>query len=42
MKIILKGSYMSLSSFESEELNDFTIITGKNGTGKTQLIQLIN
>ena len=33
---------MSLSSFESEELNDFTIITGKNGTGKTQLIQLIN
>jgi ABC-type transport system involved in cytochrome c biogenesis ATPase subunit len=41
MKIILRDSYKSLKPFESEELTDFVIITGKNGSGKTQLLNLI-
>lgn len=41
MKISLKGSFKSLSDFESEELPDFTVITGKNGSGKSQLLDLI-
>ncbi|WP_445722364.1 AAA family ATPase [Flavobacterium sp.] len=40
MILKLKGTYISLSDFVSEELNDFTVITGKNGSGKSQLIQL--
>ncbi len=41
MKIKIEGKYKSLSTFESEELADFTVITGKNGSGKSQLIELI-
>jgi energy-coupling factor transporter ATP-binding protein EcfA2 len=41
MKLIFKGNYKSLSDFESDELSDFTVITGKNGSGKTQLINCI-
>lgn len=41
MKIKLKGQYKSLKDFESEELPDFTVITGKNGSGKTQLLDAI-
>lgn len=40
MILELKGNYISLSDFISEELNNFTVITGKNGSGKSQLIQL--
>lgn len=39
MKIIFKGEYRSLSDFESENLPDFTVITGKNGSGKSQLVE---
>ncbi|WP_412476118.1 ATP-dependent nuclease [Flavobacterium sp. TBRC 19031] len=42
MKIILKNQYKSLYPFESEELNNFTVITGKNGSGKSQLLSLID
>jgi predicted ATPase len=42
MKIILKDTYKSLRPFESEELNRLTIITGKNGSGKSQILELIN
>ena len=42
MRMVLKDVYRSLSPFESEELNDLTIITGRNGSGKTQLLDLIN
>ena len=41
MKIILTDEYKSLKPFQSEELNDFTVITGKNGSGKSQLLYLI-
>jgi len=41
MKIKLKGEYKSLVDFTSSELPDFTVITGENGSGKTQLITLI-
>lgn len=41
MKLTVAGQYKSIKSFESEELNDFSIITGKNGSGKTQLLNLI-
>lgn len=41
MKILLKDNYKSLQSFESETLNSLTVITGKNGSGKSQLLTLI-
>ena len=41
MKIIFEGTYKSLSSFQSDELTDLCIITGKNGSGKSQLVDLI-
>lgn len=42
MKIKLNEQYKSLQPFESEELESLTIITGKNGSGKTQLLSLIS
>jgi AAA15 family ATPase/GTPase len=41
MKIKLTGQYKSLANFESDELSDFCIITGKNGSGKSQLLEAI-
>lgn len=42
MKIEFKGKYKSLTDFVSENLSDFVVITGKNGSGKSQLLQVIN
>jgi predicted ATPase len=42
MKFKFTGKYKSIADFESEELSDFTVITGKNGTGKSQLINCID
>ncbi len=41
MKIKLNTTYKSLQPFESEELSNFTVIVGKNGSGKSQLLNLI-
>jgi predicted ATPase len=41
MRALLKNTYKSLEPFESEELSNFTVITGKNGSGKSQLLDLI-
>ncbi|MFD2519665.1 ATP-dependent nuclease [Emticicia soli] len=41
MKIEIKQKYKSLNPFISEELNGLTVITGKNGSGKSQLLELI-
>lgn len=39
MRVKLLKNYKSLSSFTSDDLPDFTVIVGKNGSGKSQLIQ---
>ncbi|WP_338648259.1 ATP-binding protein [Flavobacterium sp. KS-LB2] len=41
MKITLLDKYKSLHPFESDELDSLTVITGKNGSGKSQLLNLI-
>jgi ATPase subunit of ABC transporter with duplicated ATPase domains len=41
MKITLLDRYKSLQPFTSDELNSLTVITGKNGSGKSQLLNLI-
>jgi hypothetical protein len=41
MIISLYGKFKSLSTFDSDDLPDFTVITGKNGSGKTQFLELI-
>ncbi len=41
MKINFKGTYKSLTDFESDDLSNLTVITGKNGSGKTQLLNAI-
>ncbi len=41
MKIELKRSYLSISELECPELPDFTVLTGQNGAGKTQLLQAL-
>jgi predicted ATPase len=41
MKIKLTRPYKSLSPFESEDLPAFAIIIGKNGSGKSQLVEKI-
>ncbi len=42
MKLTFNGQYQSLTSFPDTELNDFSIITGLNGSGKTHLLRAIN
>ena len=41
MKISLQDEYKSLQPFVSEDLSNFVVITGKNGSGKSQLLRLI-
>lgn len=41
MKIKLSGTFKSLSQLESDDLGDFTVIIGKNGTGKTHFVELL-
>jgi predicted ATPase len=41
MIIKFQGEHKSLKTFESDNLDDFSVITGKNGCGKSQLIELI-
>ncbi|MCP9237945.1 AAA family ATPase [Lewinella sp. JB7] len=41
MRLKFEGSYKSITSFEWDNVPKLTVITGKNGTGKTQLLELI-
>lgn len=41
MKLTLKSSHLSITSFPSVELPPFTLITGVNGAGKTHLLEAI-
>lgn len=42
MRITLKDKYKSLNPFISDDLSDLTVIIGKNGSGKSQLLNLIS
>ncbi|MDW3645519.1 MAG: ATP-binding protein [Bacteroidia bacterium] len=42
MKIRLQGKFRSLSDFETPVLPNLCIITGLNGSGKSQLLSLLN
>lgn len=37
-----KGTYKSIKSLKWEDIPNFVVVTGKNGSGKTQLLELIN
>ncbi len=39
---LISGTYKSLGNFSWEEIPNFVVITGKNGSGKTQLLELLN
>ncbi|MCB0195675.1 MAG: AAA family ATPase [Anaerolineae bacterium] len=41
MNIRFSSRYLSITEFEWEEIPEFAIITGPNGSGKTQLLDLI-
>ncbi len=41
MKLEFVSPHKSIESFDSIDLDDFSIFTGKNGSGKTQLLQAI-
>ena len=41
MKIIFKQQYISITQFAPIEVNDFSILTGKNGSGKTHFLNAI-
>jgi ABC-type cobalamin/Fe3+-siderophores transport system ATPase subunit len=42
MDIIFNGKYKSITKFEWKNIPSFVVITGPNGTGKSQLLELIN
>lgn len=42
MQIKFEGKYKSITSFEWTDVPDFVVITGPNGTGKSQLLDLIH
>ncbi len=39
---LIKGDYKSIKSLKWDDIPDFVVITGKNGSGKTQLLELIH
>ncbi|UPQ79642.1 AAA family ATPase [Flavobacterium azooxidireducens] len=41
MKINYKSDYISIKSFSPIEINDFSILTGKNGSGKTHFLSAL-
>lgn len=42
MEIKFEGKYKSITSFVWKDIPDFVVITGPNGTGKSQLLELIH
>ena len=42
MKISIIKKYKGLTPFETPDLPDFVILTGKNGSGKSQFLELLN
>ena len=39
---LTEGTYKSIKSLKWEDIPDFVVVTGKNGSGKTQLLELIH
>jgi len=39
---LTKGTYKSIKSLKWDNIPNFVVVTGKNGSGKTQLLELIN
>lgn len=39
---LVSGTYKSITSLQWNDIPDFVVVTGKNGSGKTQLLELIN
>lgn len=42
MNVNFKGTYKSISTFQWNDIPKFVVISGANGTGKTQLLELID
>src|SRR5690349_3868656 len=42
MEIKFEGKYKSITSFNWPDIPEFVVITGPNGTGKSQLLDLIH
>ena len=42
MNITFEGKYKSIENFKWENIPKFVVITGKNGTGKSQLLNIID
>jgi predicted ATPase len=41
MKLIYKEDYKSITKFNDVELENFTVLTGVNGSGKSHLLEAI-
>ena len=41
MRIELKRPYKSIATLKTEELPDFAVLIGRNGVGKTQLLDAL-
>ncbi len=41
MELKFDGKYKSITSFHWTDIPDFVVLTGPNGTGKSQLLDLI-
>ena len=41
MKLLFREKHLSISQFDPTELNDFTVLTGVNGSGKSHLLDAI-
>jgi energy-coupling factor transporter ATP-binding protein EcfA2 len=39
---LTSGQYKSIKSLQWKEIPEFVVVTGKNGSGKTQLLELLN
>ena len=39
---LVNGNYKSINSLKWTDIPDFVVVTGKNGSGKTQLLELIH
>jgi recombinational DNA repair ATPase RecF len=39
---LISASYKSIKSLKWDDIPEFVVVTGKNGSGKTQLLELLN